>query len=305
MNKIILLATDSGKTLADLLYKELKDQMEYGSISQRIFRNQESHSCVNTDVNNKTVVLVTRIQKYNQKSLNDCLVETCIINGSIKEAGAKHIINIIPYFPYLRQDRIQKSGECLSSKTIIKMLEVSGADKFITVDIHSHRVLPFFSKKLIALEAYPIFANYIKKNLSCKEIVIIAPDKGAVDISKKLAKVVNANVAAINKERQLTGEVVLHGIEGNIKGKNCILYDDIIDGGSTVVNGVNLIRKYEPKSITVFCTHAILSVPENLENLNIRIIGTDAVVHPDQFFMQYQWYKEISIAPLIVKELAK
>jgi len=243
------------------------------------FKNGEIDVNVNNEIKNKTVILI--------KSLfpdpNTKLMQLFLINDALKQNGAKNIINIIPFIPYLRQDRFF-SHEPISSKLIAKSIKLSGANKIITVEFHSKANKKHF-KNTLEIPGDDIFFHHLK-NKNLKNTVLLAPDLGALPRVAKLARKLNLPSAACIKKKKSkrVAKVTLHK-QIKIRGKKILIYDDMVDTGGTIYNTIQCLKKQKPKSVTVLTTHAVISNPSIAKKLDIittntiprRIAGTKVI----------------------------
>lgn len=242
-----------------------------GEIYTRILENIRGHSCV---------VIQTCTQKVNED-----LMELFIIIDSLRRASAKTITAVIPHFGYARQDRKAASREPISGRLVANLLETAGADRIITMDLHSDQIQGFFNIPVDTLTALPLFTNYLKKK-KLEDMVVVAPDTGRAKVAKKLADRLGARLAILHKVRAEHHESEVTHVIGKVEGKTVIITDDMIDTGGTIVNGVKALKqKGCNEDIYVVATHAIFSGPaiERMKQANFKeVIVTDSFPVPEE-----------------------
>lgn len=211
----------------------------------------------------------------------DNLLELLILINTLKVNGAKKITAIIPYFGYSRSDYIYTPGASLNAKLMAEMVKLAGADKVIVVDLHSKNVEKFFTVPLARLSAMPILAEATRK-MKIKDMAIASPDLGGVDRAKEFAKILGIkNIIKIEKCRPKPDQARVTKIEGDIKNKNVIIVDDMIQTGGTVINAAAALKKKGAKDIYVAATHMLYTGPavaNLLKTKNIKqVLATNTV----------------------------
>ena len=218
-----------------------------GEIYARVMENIRGHDCV-------------IIQTCSAK-VNEDLVELFIIIDAMKRASARTITAVIPYFGYARQDRKAASREPISARLVANLLETAGADRVVTMDLHSDQIQGYFNIPMDTLTAMPLFSNYLKKK-KLKDMVVVAPDTGRAKVAKKLADRIGARLAILHKVRPEHQKSEVTHVVGYVKDKTVILADDMIDTAGTITSGVEALRRKGcNKDIYVVATHALLSGP--------------------------------------------
>ena len=173
------------------------------------------------------------------------------------EDPPKNITAVIPYYGYARQDRKVVPRTSISAKVVANLITNAGASRVVTVDLHAGQIQGFFDMPVDNLFTTPLFARYIKK-LKNKNLICVSPDVGGVQRTRGLATKIKADLAIIDKRRPKPGKSIGYDIIGNVKGKTCIIVDDIIDRG-TIINAVDALKKNGAVDVYVFITHAVLS----------------------------------------------
>lgn len=247
-------AGSSHPALADAIAKMLK--VPVSPLDIRRFACGEIYAKPVDSVRNADVyVLQTGAQDVNSN-----LMELFIMLDSFKRSFAAKVHVVMPYFPYARQDRVAAPREPISAKLMADLVSKAGADHVITFTLHSDQEQGFFDFPVDNLTARSLFADYFKKK-KLKEIAVVAPDVGSAKEAQRLAKILDAELAIINKTRPAHNMSEVTHLVGSVTGKTCIIYDDIVDTGGSVANAVKTLRKHRAnKDIYLAATHAVLSL---------------------------------------------
>ena len=190
---------------------------------------------------------------------NDHLMELLIIIDALKRASAKRITAVIPYFGYARQDRKSGSRTPISAKLVANLITRAGADRVLTVDLHADQIQGFFDVPVDNLFAGPVMVRDIKQHMDIANMVVVSPDVGGVVRARALAKRLATPLAIVDKRRERAGESEVMNIIGDVLGKSCILIDDIVDSGGTLVNAAEALLTKGAKDVTAYITHGVLS----------------------------------------------
>lgn len=211
------------------------------------------------------------------QNVNQDLIELFVILDSMKRSFARSVHVVVPYYPYARQDRVASPREPISAKLVAKLIEAAGADHVITVQIHSEQQQGFFGFPIDHLNARRLFAEYFKK---LKSPVIVAPDAGAAKDADRLARLLGATIAVMSKVRPIFNQAEITSLVGDVKGKNCVLFDDMIDTAGSVCAGFKVLKDHGARDIYVAATHGVFSGPA-VERINKtgfkKVIVTDTV----------------------------
>ena len=197
-----------------------------------------------------------------------------------KKIVSENITAVIPYFGYARQDRKIVSRTAISAKLVSNIITNSGANRILTVDLHAGQIQGFFDIPVDNLFTTPIFAKHIKKNIKNNNLVCVAPDVGGVERARALGRKINSGIAIVDKRRPEPGKSEVMNIVGNVKRKTCIIVDDIIDSGDTIVNAAKALVEKGAKEIYVYITHGVLSgeAVKKIKNSKIKkLIVTDTI----------------------------
>lgn len=297
--KISLLAGTSNLELAKEISSHLK--VELTPIEVKNFNDGEVYVHIEKSVRGSTLFII----QSTSPPVNDKLMELLLIIDACKRASAKEINVIVPYYGYSRQDRKALPREPISAKLVANLIEAAGADRLVTFDLHVDQIQGFFDIPVDNLEAVSLIANYlIDKKL--KDVVVVSPDVGGARRARRLAKILDVNIAIIDKRRPAHGVAEIMNIIGDVKDKDCILFDDIIDTAGTISNGAKALKESGARNIYVAATHALFSGPavERLQDDAIKeIIATNTIEIPKEKI--FKKLKVISLAHLLADSITK
>ena len=190
---------------------------------------------------------------------NDHLMELLIITDALRRASARRITAVIPYFGYARQDRKVGSRSPISAKLVSNIITQAGADRVLTLDLHAGQIQGFFDIPVDNLFASPVMVRDIRENFDLTKVVVVSPDVGGVVRARGLAKRINAPLAIIDKRRERAGDSEVMNVIGDVAGFTCILIDDIVDSGGTLVNAADALLANGAKDVYAYITHGVLS----------------------------------------------
>ena len=269
-----LLTGNSNKPLSKNIAKYLKSKLVNSSIKK--FSDGEIYVEVNENIRGNSIFIIQSVSS----PANDNLMELLLCIDALKRSSAKNITTVIPYFGYARQDRKVVPRTSISAKLVSNLITKAGADRVVTVDLHAGQIQGFFDIPVDNLFATPIFARHVKKKIKSKNIICVAPDVGGTERARALGKLLNVGLAIVDKRRPKPGQSQVMNVIGNVKDKTCIIVDDIIDSGGTIINAVDALKKNGAKEVYVFITHAVLSgdASKKIKNSKIKkLIITDSI----------------------------
>jgi ribose-phosphate pyrophosphokinase len=260
------------------LSKEIAQNLKLKLINSNIkrFADGEIYVEINENIRGNSIFVIQSIST----PANDNLMELLICIDALRRSSAKNITAVIPYFGYARQDRKIVPRTAISAKLVSNLITNAGAHRIVTVDLHAGQIQGFFDIPVDNLFSTPIFSKHIKKNISNKNLICVAPDVGGVERARALGKKLNVGLAIVDKRRPAPGKSQVMNIIGNVKGKNCLLVDDIIDTGGTIVNAAKALKEKGAKDVYVYVTHGVLSgkAVEQINNSKIKkLILTDTI----------------------------
>jgi ribose-phosphate pyrophosphokinase len=190
---------------------------------------------------------------------NDHLMELLIITDALRRSSARRITAVIPYFGYARQDRRASGRTPISAKLVANLITHAGVDRVLTLDLHAGQIQGFFDIPTDNLFGAPLMARDIKDRLDWKNAMVVSPDVGGVVRARALAKRIDAQLAIVDKRRDRPGESEVMNIIGSVEGRSCILLDDIVDSGGTLVNAAEALLDQGAKEVYAYITHGVLS----------------------------------------------
>ncbi len=192
--------------------------------------------------------------------VNDNLMELLIMTDALKRASAKSVTAVMPYYGYARQDRKAKARDPITAKLVANLIVKAGIGRVITMDLHANQIQGYFDIPVDHMLGQPLITEYFKeKNL--EDLVIVSPDHGSVTRARNMAKPLNAPIAIIDKRRPEANKSVIMNVIGDVKGKNCVIIDDMIDTAGTICNAAQALMDLGAKSVYGAATHAVLSGP--------------------------------------------
>ena len=238
--------------------------------------------------------------------VNNNLMELLIMIDAFKRASAGRINAVIPYYGYARQDRKTKAREPITSKLVADLLTVAGADRVVAMDLHAGQIQGYFDIPVDHLTAVPYLARYFKDIVNKEDYVVVSPDLGGVTRTRKFANELNLPIAIIEKRRPRPNVSEVMNIIGDIKGKNCILVDDIVDTAGTICQAAAALQKNGAKKVYGCATHGVLSGPaiERIENSVMeKFIITDTIELPEE--KKTDAIDVVSVAPLFANAIKR
>lgn len=233
-------------------------------------------------------------------NVNEDLMELFIMIDSLKRSFAGRVHVVMPHFAYSRQDRVAVYREPISAKLVADLIAAAGANHVITIHLHSDQEQGFFNFPVDNLNAKKIFVDYFKGK-KLKNLVVVSPDAGGAKEAKKFADALGAELAIIHKQRPEHNKAEVMHVVGDVKGKTCVLYDDMIDTAGSVTAAIAALKKYGAnKDVYLAATHAVFSDPavERLAAASFKeVVVTDSIPMPKA--KQFKGLKVLSIAPLL------
>jgi ribose-phosphate pyrophosphokinase len=238
---------------------------------------------------------------------NDHLMELLIITDALRRSSAKRITAVIPYFGYARQDRKPGPRTPISAKLVSNLITHAGADRVLTMDLHAGQIQGFFDIPTDNLFAGPVFVRDIKQHGDVANTVIVSPDVGGVVRARALAKRLDTPLAIVDKRRERAGESEVMNIIGEVRGKSCVLIDDIVDSGGTLVNAAEALLEQGAKDVSAYITHGVLSggaVARITSSKLKQLVITDSI-QPTEAVRVARNIRVISIASLIGEAIGR
>jgi ribose-phosphate pyrophosphokinase len=274
--------------------------LQPGRLDLRHFSDGEIRVKVNENVRGAKCFVV----QSTYTPVNEHLMELLLIIDALRRASAGEVNAVIPYFGYARQDRKDEGRVSLSAKLVANLITTAGADRVITVDLHSAQIQGFFDIPVDHLYAAPVLVEYIQKR-GFSTFMVVSPDVGNVKRARSYAARLNASLAIIDKRRPEPNVAEVMNIIGNVEGKDIFIFDDMIDTAGTLCGAAEALKKCGVGRILACCTHPVLSGPakERLADSAIdEIIVTDTIPHPDG---RLQKLTVVSLAPLLAESIKR
>jgi ribose-phosphate pyrophosphokinase len=280
--------------------------LELTDASVRKFADEEIFIEIHENVRGEDVFLL----QSTSYPANDHLMELLIGIDALRRASARRITAVMPYYGYARQDRKPGPRTPISAKLVANLITQAGADRVLSVDLHAGQIQGFFDIPTDNLYAAPVMAADIQARYGDKELMVVSPDVGGVVRARALAKRLdNAPLAIVDKRRERPGESEVMNIIGDVKGRACILIDDIVDSGGTLVNAAQALLDKGAKSVAAYITHGVLSggAVARIDGSALKeLVITDTIL-PSDAAKDSQRIRILTIAPLIgeaVKRIA-
>ena len=275
-----------------------------GKAKVSTFSDGEISVDINETVRGNDVFIV----QSTSSPVNNNLMELLIMIDAFKRASAGRITAVIPYYGYARQDRKAKSRDPITAKLVADILTAAGADRVLTMDLHASQIQGYFNIPVDHLLGSPILArNFVEQGFKDKDdVVVVSPDLGSVTRARKFADKLNAPIAIIDKRRPKANVSEIMNIIGEVKGKRCILIDDMIDTAGTIANAANALKDLGAKNVYACCTHGVLSGPA-FERINAsaieELVMLNTIPLPEGEGLEK--FKSISVAPLFAEAIKR
>ena len=256
--------------------------VELGKPNLREFANGEVHCRFDESVRGADVF----IMQTHSGPVNDAVMEQLIMIDAAKRASAKRITAVCPFYGYSRQDRKAEGREPITAKLVADMLTVAGADRVVSVDLHSGQIQGFFDKPVDHLTAMPVLVDYLRQQ-GGDDLVVVAPDAGRVKVAERFAQHVNADLAFVYKRRPkgVANAVEALGVIGEVDGRRCVVIDDMIDTAGTICAAATALLERGATDVWAMATHGVLSDPatDRLKNSDIsRVVVTNTLPIPPE-----------------------
>ena len=266
------------------------------------FNNGEIQVMINESVRGKDIFIV---QPTCGPIVNDNVMELLIMADAFKRASANHITAVIPYYGYARQDRKARGREPITAKLMADLLETAGITRVVTIDLHAAQIQGFFNIPFDHMPGGPLLAEYIK-NKNLDNMVVVSPDLGGVSRARGFAEILDCPLAIIDKRRPEPGVAEVMNLIGDVKGKNCIVVDDMVDTAGSLTEGARALKKFGANEIYACCTHPILTDPalSRIAQSDItELVVTNTI--PLAPSKKHPKIKVLSIAPILAETILR
>lgn len=297
-----IIAGNSNTPLAEAISKELNIPLAKSTI--RRFSDMEIFVEIQENVRGEDVFVI----QSTSYPANDNLMELLIVIDALRRGSARRITAVLPYFGYARQDRKPAPRTPISAKLVANMITAAGADRVLTMDLHAGQIQGFFDIPLDNLFAAPVLTRDIKQRLTGENnITVVSPDVGGVIRARAVAKRLDADLAIIDKRRERAGVSEVMNIIGDVKGRRCIMIDDIVDSGGTLCNAAVALKNAGALEVYAYITHGVLSggaVSRIGESPLEKLIVTDSIQATDAV-KGARNVEQLPIAPLIAEAIKR
>ncbi|MGJ9373717.1 ribose-phosphate diphosphokinase [Nesterenkonia sp. CF4.4] len=298
---LVLASGRAHPELAEAIAKELGTELL--PISAYDFANGEIYVRSSESVRGKDIFLL----QSHPAPMNNWLMEQLIMVDSMKRASAKRITVVSPFYPYARQDKKGRGREPISARLVADLYKAAGADRIMSVDLHTAQIQGFFNGPVDHLFAVPLLADHIRGRVADDEVTVVSPDTGRVRVAEQWAeRLGGAPLAFVHKTRDVTqpNKAVSKQVVGQVEGRTCVLIDDMIDTGGTISGAVQVLKDAGAKDVIIAATHAVFSDPaaERLANCGAReIVVTDTLPIPED--KRFETLTVLSIAPILARAI--
>ena len=296
-----IVACNSNRPLAEAVAAALNLPLTKASV--RRFADMEVFVEIHENIRGEDVFII----QSTSYPANDNLMELLIACDALRRASARRVTAVIPYFGYARQDRKSGPRTPISAKLVANLITEAGANRVLTMDLHAGQIQGFFDIPVDNLYAAPLFTRDIEQRYAGRDLMIVSPDVGGVLRARAIATRLKLDLAIIDKRREAAGVSEVMNIIGDVRGRDCLLVDDIVDSGGTLVNAASALIAGGAKSASVYVTHGVLSggavarvASSNIEMLTVTdsILATEAMRLADNV-------RQISIAPLLAEAMRR
>jgi len=296
-----LFCGNSNRPLAQQIVNYLN--IPLGNAIVRRFADDEIFVEIKENVRGEDVFLL----QSTSHPANDHLMELLIMIDAVRRASARRITAVIPYFGYARQDRKPGPRTPISAKLVANLLTEAGADRIITMDLHAGQIQGFFDIPTDNLFSVPVMSRDILSHYATGNVMVVSPDVGGVARARSLAKRLNALIAIVDKRRDRPGESEVMNVIGEVKGKDCLLFDDIVDSGGTLCNAAEALLKKGANSVTAYIAHGVLSghALERIAGSKLKELVITDSIQPREDVKQTKNIRILSIADLLGEVIAR
>ena len=295
-SQMLLMSGSANRPLAEEVAAHLGQPL--CAVTIRRFADGELFVKIDENVRGRDVYIV---QPTNPPAEN--MMELLLLMDAAKRASAARVTAVIPYFGYARQDRKDQPRVAISAKLMANMVSMAGADRVLAMDFHQHQLQGFFDLPVDHLYAAPVLVNHYRQK-SLRDLVIVAPDVGSAKMARGFAKRLNASLAIIDKRRPSANVAEVLNVVGDVKGRDCIIPDDMIDTAGTMAEAVNALKRLGAEDVYCCATHALLSGPavQRLEASPVKEVAvTNTIDLPAE--RRFDRLRVLSIAGLLSKAI--
>ena len=296
-----VLSCNSNRPIAEAISAYLNLPLTSASI--RRFSDMEVFVEIDENVRGEDVFVI----QSTSYPANDNLMELLVTMDALKRGSPRRITPVLPYFGYARQDRKSGPRTPISAKLVANLITEAGADRVLTLDLHAGQIQGFFDIPLDNLYAAPVFIKDIKDKYNGDDLTMVSPDVGGVVRARAFAKGLNTDLAIIDKRREKAGESEVMNIIGAVKGRRCILIDDIVDSGGTLCNAAVALMEQGAQSVSAYITHGVLSggAVSRISASPIDTLATTDSITATEAMRVAHNITQITIAPLMAEAMRR
>ena len=299
-DELAIVSGNANPALARAICRELKIPLADSEVGR--FSEGEIKLQINENVRGKDVFVV----QSTCPPTNDNLMELLIMLDALRRASARRITAVIPYYGYARQDRKDQPRVPITAKLVANLITTAGADRVLTMDLHAGQIQGFFDIPLDHLYAITVFEQYLRAKRLVKSLVVVSPDVGGIKMARAYAKRLGAGLAIVDKRRNTPESTEVMHILGEVKGKTCLLVDDLIATGSSLVEAAQALQQAGATAVYACVTHPVLSGPARSRIVSSclrELIVSDTIPVSDK--NRHPKIRVLSVAPLLSEAIQR
>ena len=300
-NNLMVFTGNANPALAGAIAKNIGVPLGRASISK--FSDGEVSVELNENVRGKDVFVI----QPTCAPTNDSIMELLLMSDALHRASANRITAVIPYFGYARQDRRVRSARvAISAKVVADMIGAVGVNRVLTVDLHAEQIQGFFSIPVDNVYGSPVLTDDIERQ-NYSNLTVVSPDVGGVVRARAVAKQINADLAIIDKRRPTANEAQIMHIIGDVKGKSCLIVDDMVDTSGTLCKAADALKDHGATKVVAYCTHPVLSGPaiQNIEGSNLDSLVVTDTIPLNEKAKSCKSIRQLSMAKLLAESIRR
>ena len=298
---LMVFTGNANPALADAIAKNIGVPLGRASISK--FSDGEVSVELNENVRGKDVFVI----QPTCAPTNDSIMELLLMSDALHRASANRITAVVPYFGYARQDRRVRSARvAISAKVVADMIGAVGVNRVLTVDLHAEQIQGFFSIPVDNVYGSPVLTDDIERQ-NYSNLTVVSPDVGGVVRARAVAKQINADLAIIDKRRPTANEAQIMHIIGDVKGKSCLIVDDMVDTAGTLCKAADALKDHGATKVVAYCTHPVLSGPaiQNIEGSNLDSLVVTDTIPLNEKAKSCKSIRQLSMAKLLAESIRR
>ena len=300
-NNLMVFTGNANPALADAIARNIGVPLGRASISK--FSDGEVSVELNENVRGKDVFVI----QPTCAPTNDSIMELLLMSDALHRASANRITAVVPYFGYARQDRRVRSARvAISAKVVADMIGAVGVNRVLTVDLHAEQIQGFFSIPVDNVYGSPVLTDDIERQ-NYSNLTVVSPDVGGVVRARAVAKQINADLAIIDKRRPTANEAQIMHIIGDVKGKSCLIVDDMVDTAGTLCKAADALKDHGATKVVAYCTHPVLSGPaiQNIAGSNLDSLVVTDTIPLNEKAKSCNRIRQLSMAKLLAESIRR